>query len=108
MGFQSTKGRFLTGLALAGFMIAAAGCQSGDSGSVLGFGDGSKQKQPQEGKVLESELRAYCPTVTLKEENGFIDRYAKGGEGDAAKLSWQASIGEVTRSCNRQTGMLAM
>src|SRR5262249_48663165 len=78
------------------------------TGGVLGFGGGSKQNQPEEGKVLASELRAYCPTVTLKEENGFINRYAKGGEGDAAKLSWQATISEVTRSCNRQTGMLAM
>lgn len=108
MAFQSTNGRFLAGFALAGFMLAAAGCQSGDTGGVLGFGGGSKQTPPQEGKVLASELRAYCPTVTLKEENGFINRYAKGGEDDAAKLSWQASISEVTRSCNRQTGMLAM
>jgi hypothetical protein len=102
------NGRFLSGFALAGFMLAVAGCQSGDAGSVLGFGGGSKQKQPEEGKVLASELRAYCPMVTLKEETGFINRYAKGGEGDAAKLSWQASINAVTRSCNRQTGMLAM
>lgn len=101
------NGRFLSGFALAGFMLAAAGCQSGDAGGVLGFG-GKKQKQPEEGKVLASELLAYCPKVTVKEENGYINRYAKGGEGDSAKLSWQASINDVTRSCSRQTGMLAM
>ena len=108
MAFRSIDGRFLTGFALAGFMLAAAGCQSGDAGGVLDFGGGNKQKQPEEGKVLASDLLAYCPTVTLKEENGFINRYAKGGEDDPAKLAYQASIGEVTRSCNRQTGMLAM
>ncbi|HEY6630128.1 MAG TPA: hypothetical protein VIZ90_01620 [Rhizobiaceae bacterium] len=75
---------------------------------MLGFGGGDKQRQPEEGKVLASELRAYCPTVTLKEDTGYINRYAKGGEEDPAKLSWQASINEVTRSCSRQTGMLAM
>ena len=113
MAFRLNNGRLLAGFALAGFMLAAAGCQSGDSsggssGGILGFGGGDKQKQPEEGKVLASELRAYCPTVTLKEETGSINRYAKGGDGDPAKLSFQASISEATRSCSRQTGMLAM
>lgn len=108
MAFRSINGRFLAGFALAGFMLAAAGCQSGDAGGVLGFGGEKKQAQPQEGKVLASDLLAYCPRVILKEETGFINRYAKGGEEDPAKLSYQASIGEVTRSCNRATGMLTM
>lgn len=108
MAFRSTNSRFVAGFALAGFMLAAAGCQSGDAGGVLGFGGGEKQKQPEEGKVLASELLAYCPSVTLKEDTGYINKYAKGGEDDPAKLTWQASINEVTRSCSRQTGMLAM
>lgn len=108
MASRSNNGRFLAGIALVGFVLAATGCQSGDAGSLLGFGGGDKQRQPEEGKVLASELRAYCPTVTLKEDTGYINRYAKGGEEDPAKLSWQASINEVTRSCSRQTGMLAM
>ncbi|MEW9806922.1 hypothetical protein ABUE31_13105 [Mesorhizobium sp. ZMM04-5] len=99
--------RFLAGLALAGLVFAASGCQSGDSGGVLGLG-GSQEKKPQEGKVLASELLAYCPKVVVKEPEGFINRYAKGGEGDAAKLIFQASISESTRSCSRTTGMLAM
>ncbi len=89
-------------------MFAVAGCQSGDTGGVLGFGGAPKEKPPQEGKIRASELLAYCPRVTVKEAEGFINRYAKGGEGDAAKLSFQASISESTRSCSRATGMLAM
>jgi hypothetical protein len=113
MAFRSINSRFLAGFALVGFMLAAAGCQSGDSsggsgGGILGFGGGEKQKQPEQGKVLASELRAYCPKVTLKEETASMNRYAKGGEDDPAKLAFQASISEATRSCNRQTGMLAM
>jgi len=98
----------LTGFALVGFMLAAAGCQSGDAGSVLGLGGGAKEEKPQEGKVLASELLGYCPRVIVKEPEGSINRYLKGGEGDPAKLAWQAGISESTRSCNRQTGMLAM
>jgi hypothetical protein len=106
MAFRFTNGRFLGAVALAGFTLAAAGCQSGDAGGVLGFG--GKEKKPEEGKVLASELLAYCPKVTLKEDTGYFNRYAKGGEDDPAKLSYQASISEVTRSCSRATGMLTM
>lgn len=102
-----TTGRFVAGFALAGFMLAVAGCQSGDAGSVLGLG-GAKEQKPQEDKILASELMAYCPRVIVREPEGAINRYAKGGEGDPAKLAWQAAISESTRSCNRQTGMLVM
>lgn len=108
MAFRFTNGRFLTGFALAGFMLAATGCQSGDTGGVLGLGGENKEKKAEDGKVLASELLAYCPQVTLKEDTGYFNRYAKGGEDDPAKLSYQASIGEVTRSCSRATGMLTM
>lgn len=107
-------GRFVPGLALAGLLLAVAGCQSGDSGGgsgeggFLGFGGAKQAPQAQDGKVLASELRAFCPRVTVKEPEGSINRYAKGGEGDSAKLSFQASITESTRSCDRSTGMLAM
>ncbi|MBX3583811.1 MAG: hypothetical protein KF810_18135 [Rhizobiaceae bacterium] len=92
--------------------MALAACQSGDSGggsgNMLGFGGAKEPKPPEEGKVLASELTAYCPRVIVKEAESTINRYAKGGEGDPAKLSWQASISESTRSCSRQTGMLQM
>nr|WP_292768659.1 hypothetical protein [Mesorhizobium sp.] len=74
---------------------------------MLGFG-GAKEEKPQEDKVLASELLAYCPRVTVKEADGAINRYAKGGEGDPTKLTYQASISDSTRSCSRQTGMLTM
>jgi hypothetical protein len=108
MAFRLNNGRFLAGFALAGFILAAAGCQSGDGGGVLGLGGNKKEKQPEEGKILASELLAYCPRVTLKEDTGYINKYAKGGEDDPAKLTYQASISEVTRSCSRAGGMLTM
>ena len=104
-----TTGRFWTGLAFAGLLLGSTGCQSGGAGGVLGLGGETREQQkPQEGKVLASELLAFCPQVIVKEEEGFINRYARGGEGDPAKLSFQASVTESTRSCSRQTGMLAM
>ena len=86
MAFRFTSGRFLTGFALAGFVLAAAGCQSGDGGGVLGLG-GDKEKKPQEGKVLASELLGYCPQVTLKEDTGYFNRYAKLSDEEATETA---------------------
>ena len=93
---------FFKGFALACFMLAAAGCQSGDSGRAAADG------KPPEGKVLESELRAYCPRITLREGTAFFNTYVKGGEDDPTKLVYQAAISDVTRSCTRAGGMLTM
>jgi hypothetical protein len=91
-------------------MLAVAGCQSGDGGGgFLGMGGGSKaDPKVEEGKILASELLAYCPQVTLREGTAFFDSYAKGGEGDKTKIVYQTSIADVTRSCTRADGMLTM
>ena len=81
MRFYSVNRRFVAGLALAGFMLAAAGCQSSDNGILnLGFGkkDPTAPPPPQDPKVLASQLRAYCPKVTLRDGTAFFNTYAKG------------------------------
>jgi hypothetical protein len=94
--------RFFTGFALAGFMLAAAGCQSGDRSKA------ADDLKPPAGKVLESELRAYCPSISLREGTSFFTTYAKGGQDDPTKLIYQASISDVTRSCKQADGKLTM
>lgn len=106
MRFRVRSGRTMAGLAGCCFLLGAAGCQSGDAGSVLGLG--GKNDKPEEPKVLQSELLAYCPKVTLREGTAFLNRYVKGGEGDPAKLAYQASISDVTRSCSRSGGTLSI
>ncbi len=105
---RSSVGRILTALAAAGFILGVAGCQSGDGGNILNLGGKDKKPEDNSNKVLASDLLGYCPKVTLKEDTGFFDKYAKGGDGDAAKLIYQASIGDVTRSCTHSGGMLNM
>ncbi|UCI06881.1 hypothetical protein [Mesorhizobium sp. B1-1-8] len=82
MTFYSVNRRLVAGLALAGFMLAAAGCQSSDNGILnLGFGkktDPTAPPPPQDPKVLASQLRAYCPRVTLRDGTAFFNTYAKG------------------------------
>ncbi|MBZ9768384.1 hypothetical protein LB526_16635 [Mesorhizobium sp. CA6] len=81
MAFYSVNRRFVAGLALTGFMLAAAGCQSSDNG-ILNFGltkkDPVAPPPPQDPKILASQLRAYCPKVTLRDGTAYFNTYAKG------------------------------
>lgn len=96
--------RFLSGLAVCGFLLAAAGCQSAGSGGAAG----SAAQTPPAEKVKESELRAYCPQVVLREGTAFFNTYERGGEEVPEKLVYQASIADVTRSCTYNEGTLTM
>ncbi|CCV12415.1 hypothetical protein [Mesorhizobium sp. STM 4661] len=128
--------RFVAGLALTGFMLAAAGCQSSDNG-ILGFGKkDTSPPPPPDPKVLSSQLLAYCPKVTLRDGTAFFNTYAKSGpkpkkkaepaadaaqtdqpapdgtmvdpRKDPTKIIYQASITDVTRDCSRANGQLSM
>lgn len=103
MEFRLNNSRFITGFALSGFILAAAGCQSGDSGSA-----NPTVNNPADGKVLESELRGYCPPVNLREGTAYFSTYAKGGQDDPARMLYQASIVDVTRTCSNAGGTMTM
>jgi hypothetical protein len=95
--------RFLPHFTGLGLMLAAAGCQAGDKSPRA-----ADVPEAPAGKVLESELRAYCPNVILREGTAFFAAYAKGGQDDPTKLMYQASITDVTRSCSRSNGQLTL
>lgn len=84
-------------------LLAAAGCQFSGRG-----GDAAGADKLKSGQVLESQLRAYCPQVELREGTAFFTQYAKGGDGDPTKLLLQAAITDVTRTCSRGNGQLTM
>ena len=104
-----SNARFLARFGLLSFILAAAGCQSGDSSGFLGSsGEDSTPKVAPEGKVLQSELRAYCPPVTLREGTAFFNTYEKKADNDPTKLIYQSSISAVTRTCTYSGGMITM
>lgn len=105
MVFRSFNRRFfLIGVALSGLTLAA-GCQSGSG--IAGVGGGTEPKV-QEQKVRQSDLLAYCPKVTLRDGTAYFNTYAKGGQDDATKIIYQASVTDVTRDCARSNGQLTM
>lgn len=103
-----THSRFLHRLIVAGFILAAAGCQSDDAGGALGPDKARDQLKPPAEKVKEIDLVGFCPRVSLREGTAFYNSYAKGGQDDPAKLLYQASITDVTRSCKRDNGTLSI
>ncbi|PWL19083.1 hypothetical protein DKP76_00460 [Falsochrobactrum shanghaiense] len=90
---------------LATVLLAAlAGCttsgtqKSADSSTA----DGAEQR------ISASELRAYCPPVTLREGTSYFSTYDKGGDKDPAHVIYQASITDTTRACQYGDGTLTI
>jgi len=83
-------------------LTALAGCTTsgGDKSTVTAAGD-----QP---RIKASELRAYCPTVTLRDGTAYFSTYAKGGDKDPAQVVYQASLTDVTRSCQYGDGTITI
>lgn len=113
MLFRKIDGRFMAALATSCFMLAVTGCQSGGAGGAAGLFGPSKPKDPkviaaEEGKILASELLAYCPNITLRDGTAFFNSYAKGGQDDPSKLTFQSAITDTTRSCTRTDGQMTI
>lgn len=106
--FHSSNGRLVATVFLACFSACVVGCQSDDAGAVLDPATGEGAAEVPEGKVLQSELRAYCPPVTLREGTTFYTTYEKKGEEDATKVVYQSSITAVTRKCTYSGGMITI
>ncbi len=107
MAFHSVNRRLVAGLALAGFMLAAAGCQSSDNGILnLGFGkkDPTAPPPPQNPQVLASQLRAYCPKVTLRDGGAFFSSYGKGTAAKPKKKKGDAAAQADAAAAAAQTG----
>ncbi|MBX3575979.1 MAG: hypothetical protein KF723_02135 [Rhizobiaceae bacterium] len=90
-------------------MAAVAGCQQDSSAaSALDLGFRKKSNENQEGLVRESELRAYCPRVSLREGTAVYRSFERKAEDDPTKLIYQASISEATRSCTYAPGTITV
>ncbi|MBX3569987.1 MAG: hypothetical protein KF914_18135 [Rhizobiaceae bacterium] len=103
MEFRVAYRRTMPGLLLSGFILAVAGCQSGDALKV-----GNDAATPPAEKVKQSDLLGFCPPVSLREGTAYFNNYAKGGQDDPEKLIYQSSIADVTRTCKRNNGMVAI
>ncbi|CAB4326302.1 hypothetical protein [Brucella sp. 191011898] len=61
-----------------------------------------------EKRISETELRAYCPSVSLRDGTAFFNTYEKGGDKDPERVIYQAALTDTTRSCQYGNGTLTM
>lgn len=88
----------------AGFILVGSaflvGCQSGGS---------AQQGQAGEpAAIRESDLRAFCPPVTLLDGTASFRTYEGNAEGDPDKIIYQASISDTTRACRYSEGAMTV
>lgn len=85
-------------------LLAVAGCTTTpktDGGASAGASATMPDGTP---RIKESELRAYCPNVVLREGTAFFGSYEKGGDKDASRLIFQATLADTTRACQYGAG----
>lgn len=85
--------------------IGLAACQSGGAGE--GTSDAATTGQPRP-QITQNELEAFCPPVTIRHGTASYNAFAKGGQGDPTKVTYQASISDATRACTRAGGMMTI
>ncbi|MCL7999401.1 hypothetical protein M8994_14215 [Brucella sp. 21LCYQ03] len=85
-------------------LAALAGCTtSGTQKSA----DGSLMEAGQP-RIKESELRAFCPGVSLREGTAYFNTYEKGGDKDSSRIIYQAALTDTTRSCQSADGTISL
>ena len=92
----SKVSRSVAPLALLGLL---ASCNSGTSLSDAAPKGPMEMTQQAAAPVNAMVVQASCPQVFIRDNNAFHREYLKGGQDDPAKLVYQASFGETTRSC---------
>lgn len=98
------EGRYIVSKRLLRFIpvligaAAIAGCTSSDPRAVLNPG-GTDQQAAIDPATNSQVVQGSCPQIVLREGTAYYTRYAKGGDGDATKVLYQASISDTTRQC---------
>lgn len=93
------------GKAALGMMALAcavlSGCQGGSGTAAL---EGAAERP----RVSQTELRAFCPPVVLREGTTFFRTYERGAEGDNARLVSQTTFSDATRACSTADGQMTV
>ncbi|APY13375.1 MULTISPECIES: hypothetical protein [Brucella] len=88
-------------------LASLAGCTT--SGTENGANSSLPTKATSgEKRISETELRAYCPSVSLRDGTAFFNTYEKGGDKDPERVIYQAALTDTTRSCQYGNGTLTM
>lgn len=73
--------------------LILAGCNSTETANTLDI------TAQQNASATPAIIQGKCPRVSLRDGTAFYRAYTRGGDGDPAKITYQASLSDVTRSC---------
>ena len=92
-------------------LLALAGCTTSGTDKAADGAMGSPstaQEASGDQRIKESELRAFCPSIMLREGTAFFNTYEKGGDSDPARVIYQASLTDTTRACQYGAGTMTI
>jgi hypothetical protein len=104
-GLSIVLSKFSRGFLALSTIAILGGCNStGDAPNPFGRARGSAPVDmmlPQRGPTgpVTPVVQAYCPQVVMRDQDAVYRAYAKGGQDNAEKLLYQASLAEATRQC---------
>ncbi|AHA99882.1 MULTISPECIES: hypothetical protein [Brucella] len=88
-------------------LASLAGCTTSDTENGANSSLPTKATSGEK-RISETELRAYCPSVSLRDGTAFFNTYEKGGDKDPERVIYQAALTDTTRSCQYGNGTLTM
>lgn len=83
------------GIVAASLLTVLAGCNAGNPGGALGSAANKPEAAPA------AVVQGTCPMIALRDGTAYFRTYAKGAKDDPAKVIYQASLADTTRSCTR-------
>lgn len=87
------------GILAASLLMVLAGCNAGNPGGALSSAADKPAAAPA--TAAAPMVQGFCPTIALRDGTAYHRVYAKGGQDDPAKVVYQASLADTTRSCAR-------
>lgn len=94
------------GILAASLLMLLSGCNAGNPGGVLGSAADKPAATPAVNAA--AAVQGFCPPITLRDGTAYHRVYAKGAKDDPAKVVYQASLADTTRSCTRSETTLTI
>jgi len=107
---QSTRPFYQLCAPICVLVVAAgvAGCSTSSGTAVDPNSPKAQATAEAEKRLTASQLRAFCPPVTIREGTSVITNYGKTTDKNPANLIYQASLSDETRSCDSDDTTMKM
>jgi hypothetical protein len=89
------------GVVAVSLMMVLSGCNAGSLGSGLGLSSSQPANPAAAAAAQPAFVQGFCPQIALRDGTAAYRSYARGKEGDAEQVVFQASFADSTRSCSR-------